>query len=98
MNSDRVNRIVVMAIQPIKMIEPDLAEILTSHPTVAIRKFFDKHSGWGIVKMPTDRKFDDIHFLSRLPRLHPVAGPFRVVDFGPTIALPKIVREKVVLH
>src|SRR5262249_35068827 len=98
MNSNRVNRIVVVAVQPIKVIKPDLTKGLTGHPAVAIREFFYKHGRWGVVKMPTDWEFDDIHFRPPPPRLHPVACFFFLVYFGPTVASPKIVREKVVLH
>src|ERR1700722_986745 len=80
------------------MINPDLAQGLTGHPTVAVRKLFNEHCGWRIIKMPAERNFNKIDGFSGLPGLHPIGGFFRVIDFRPTVAAARIIGMEVVLH
>src|ERR1700722_1360857 len=90
--------IIVMVIKPVELVQPNLPNRLARNPPMAVGKLLHKHSSWSVIKMPACGNFDDVHFCSRLPRLHPVARLFRVIDLCPTVPLPKIMWMKVVFH
>src|SRR5262249_48565474 len=57
MDRHREDRIVVLAVDPIELVAPDLLEIARVHEPMAVGRRFDEHHGRQIVEVPARRDF-----------------------------------------
>ena len=50
MDTQRIDCVIVVPINPVELIFPDLLKVFTSHPAVAVRESFDEHGRRGVIE------------------------------------------------
>src|SRR5207248_1333994 len=61
-----VHRVVVVPVDPVKLIAPQLFDVARIDKAVAVRRLLDEHHGRQIVEIPAGRDLDQINLLSSL--------------------------------
>src|ERR1700728_4388904 len=98
MDGDWEHGIIVLAINPIELVAPHLLDGVWADEAVAVGRFLDEHHRRQIVEMPARRNLDEVGLMSAHQRLHPFLRLLCVIDLGPAVADPHIVRLEVVMH
>src|SRR6266436_686401 len=97
-NGDGEHRIVIFAIDPVELIAPGLLKVARTDEAVTVRALLDEHHRRQIVEIPVRRHFDEISLVAALQRHHPFLRLLGIVDLGPAIAHPDIIRMEVIVH
>lgn len=91
MNRNRKDKFIMLPVEIIKMIPPDILNIARVHESMAIRRLLDKHHGRQIIDVPVGRDLYEASLIAFSHGLHPFVRFLRVVDLGPVVAGTKIV-------
>lgn len=91
MNGNRENKLIILPIEIIKMIPPNILNIPRIHKPMAIRRALDEHHRRQIVNVPVRRDLHETRLLAVDHGLHPLVRFFGVVDFGPCVARAQVV-------
>lgn len=91
MDRDGEDELIVLAIEVVEMIAPNVLHIARVDESMAIGCLFDEHHWWQIVDVPVGRNFHKSRLWAMFQGLHPSFGLLLVVDFGPAVAGAKII-------
>src|SRR5918993_5306762 len=97
-DGDGEDRVVVLAVDPVELVAPDLLQVPRVDEAVAVGRLLDEHHRRQIVDIPVGPDLDQIRLLSAHERLHPRLGRLRVVDLRPGVADPSVEGMEVVVH
>lgn len=97
MDRHREAELVVLSVEVVEVVAPQVLHISRIHPPVRVRRFLDEHHRWKIVQVPICGDLNQPGGGSLLEWLHPVVGVLVVVDGGPAVADAEVVREAVVV-
>ena len=96
-NSHREAKIVVLAVEIIKVVSPQLLDVFGIHPSVTVGRFFDEHHRWQVVEVPIGWDLDQTGMRAGNEGFHPVRRVFAVIDWGPGVAGAEPIGEAVVV-
>ena len=68
------DRVVVLAVDPVERVHPDLLELPRVDEAVAVRRGLDEHHRREVVEVPARRDLDQVGLLAAHERLHPLGG------------------------
>ena len=94
----RVDGVVVLAVDPVELVEPELLDVARVDEAVAVRRRLDEHHRRQVVQVPAGRDLDQVGLLAALERHHPLLGLLRVVDLRPRVADADVVGLEVLVH
>src|SRR5207244_13555480 len=77
------DRVVLLAIDVVELVAPDLLEVPRVDEAVAVRGALDEHHRREVVEVPARRDLDQVGLLAADERLHPLLRLLRVVDLRP---------------
>ena len=97
MDRDGEAKLVVLAVEVVEVVAPQVLHVARVDPPVRVRCLLDKHHRRQVVQVPVSGDLDKAGGGARLERLHPVRGRLGVVDWGPAVADPEVVGEAVVV-
>lgn len=86
MNSDRINKLLFLAVEVVEVVFPQLLHIFRIDPSVAIRRLLNEHHRRQIVKVPIRGYLDQSRLLPLLQRRHPMVGMLAVVYRHPGVS------------
>src|SRR4051794_13422997 len=95
MDGKRVHRVVHLPVYPVELVSPHLLYVPRVDEAVAIGRAFYEHHRRQVVQIPVTADLDQIYLLTAHERLHPLACRLGVVDLGPRIADPGVVRGEI---
>src|SRR5215211_698741 len=90
-----VRRVVHLPVDPVELVAPQLLDVVRVDEAVAVRRALDEHHRRQVVEVPVAPDLDEVYFLAAHERLHPLLGRLGVVDLGPRVAHPRVVRGEV---
>lgn len=90
-NGNREDKLVVLAVEIVKVITPDILDVSRVHETVAIGRLLDEQHRGEIVNVPVGRDFHETGLFALDQRLHPFFRCPFVVDLGPCVAGTEVV-------
>lgn len=91
MDCNRKDKLIVLAIEIVEMISPDILNIPCIHEPMAVRRCFDEHHGRQVIDVPIGWDFHQTRLVTFNHRFHPLVCLFGVVDFGPAVSSPEVV-------
>ena len=91
MNRNRENKLIILPIEIIKMIPPDIFNIPRIHKPMTIRRALDEHHRRQIVNVPVRRDLHETCFFAVDHGFHPLVCLFGIVDFGPGVAGAQVI-------
>src|SRR3954451_8139422 len=96
---DGEDGVVHLPIDPVELVLPQLLDVLRADEAVAVGAGLDEHHRRQVVEVPRRRDLNEVGLLAPDERLHPFPGGGRViVDFGPSVTDPHVVRGVIVVH
>lgn len=97
MNRDGEDELIVLPIEVIEVVPPQILGISCIDEPMTVGRPLDEHMRRQIIQIPVRRNLNQAGFLALDQRLHPLLGLLAVVDLGPCVVSPQIVRLAVVV-
>ena len=91
MNRNREYKLIILPVEIIEMIPPNILNIPRIHKPMAIWRALDEHHWRQIIDIPVRRDLHKTRLLAVDHGLHPLLRPFGVVNFGPCVARAQVV-------
>jgi hypothetical protein len=91
------DELVVFSVEVVEMIAPQVFGISCVNKTVTVGSTLDEHMRRQIIEVPICGDFDQASVLTLDQWLHPLFGLLGVVDLGPGIIRPQIVRLTILM-
>lgn len=88
---NRKDKLIILPVEIVKMVPPDILNIAGIHEPMAIRRLLDKQHGWQVIDVPVCRDLYETSLFAFGQGLHPFVRFLFVVDFGPIVASTQIV-------
>ena len=88
----RITKIVLLSVEEIEMISPQLLHSLRVHPPVRVRRLLNEEHWGEVVEIPIARNLHEACFLTLFEGMHPVRRVLGVVDGRPRVACAEPVR------
>lgn len=85
MDGNREDELVVLAIEIVKVVSPDILDIAGIHEPMAVGSRLDEHHRRQVVNVPVGWDFHQTRVVAFNHGLHPFVGLLGVVDFGPAV-------------
>ena len=82
-------KLVLVAIEVIELISPQVFNVSRIDPPMRIGSFLDEHHRWQIIQVPGAGDFHKTGFLTLSQGVHPVRRMFRVIDWCPVVSNPE---------
>ena len=97
MNRHRKAEIIVLPVEVIEVVPPEILYIPGIDPAMRIWCLLNKHHGWQIIQIPIGRNLDKASVGTFFERLHPVVRVLAVVNITPFVSSAKEIGEAVVM-
>lgn len=91
MNRDWEDEFIVLAVEVVEMVSPDVFHVSSINKPVAVGRRFDEHHRRKVVYVPISRNLDEASLLSLDKWLHPFLRLLGVVDLRPSVSSAKVV-------
>lgn len=96
-NGDGEDELIVLPVEVVEVVPPQILGIPSIDEPVTVGRFLDEHVRRQIIQIPVRRNLNQACILALDQRLHPLLGFLAVVDLGPCVVGPEIVRLAVVV-
>src|SRR5215208_6428956 len=97
-DGDGKDCVVILAVDPIELVAPDLLEVTRVYEAMTVRRLLDEHHRRQVVDVPVGADLDQVRLLAAHEWLHPRLGGLRVVDLRPGVADPRVEGMEVIVH
>lgn len=91
MNRNREYKLIILPVEIIEVIPPNILNISRIHKPMTIRRALDEHHRRQIINVPVRWNLHKTRLLAIDHGLHPLVSLFGVVDFGPRVARAQVV-------
>ena len=98
MYGDWKAKVIVLAIEIVKMVAPQIFDVLRVHPTMRVRSFLDEHHRREVIKVPISGYLDKTGVQTLFEWFHPVGGVLAVVYGRPGVSSPQVIGKTVVMR
>lgn len=88
MDCNRKDKLIVLAIEIVEMVPPDILDIPCIHEPMAVGCFLDEQHGREVVDVPVGWDFHQTRLVALDQGFHPFVSLLGVVDFGPAVSGP----------
>lgn len=97
MDRDREDKLIILAVEVVEVVAPDILHVACIHKAVAVGRLLDEHHRGQVINIPVRRDLHEPSLRTMLQRFHPRLGLVLVVDLGPAVTRSQVVRLAVLV-